>query len=184
MMLDPKETKAGSTSFFSIRERIFLLSIAVIHRPMTKMRRAKRILFPTSIPSARSQSMTWLVVSLPVTSWDTGAVVPDWAASFVVERSKETVAMLADLSDTIFKEEWPNGGALKGLQQGGLSPVRTEVRAAINNAAATPLKPVPKGCCSESEIAALAKAIRHLCRKAFAALRCSDLKLHHLIIPL
>ena len=31
------------------------------------------------------------------------------------------------------------------------------------------------------EVAALAKRIRHLCRKRFAALRCSHFRQHHLI---
>ena len=34
-----------------------------------------------------------------------------------------------------------------------------------------------------SKFAALAKAIRHWCRKASAALRCLDLRLHHCFIP-
>ena len=34
-----------------------------------------------------------------------------------------------------------------------------------------------------SKFAALAKAIRHSCRKASAALRCLDLRRHHCVIP-
>ncbi len=71
----------------------------------------------------------------------------------------------------------------RGFSKAACRQCGPEARVAANNAAAAPFNPVPPGgCVSESEVAALANAIRQACRKALAALRCSDLRQHQLII--